>query len=206
MDILNALEDLREDEFQTFKWYLQQPDILGGYQAIKVSKLEEAKRWDTVNVMVNTYKPDGALKVTKKVLEKINRNDLVQRLSDTSSGPRVSVDVSDDGETSENRGTSSSQSEGHKTHDAVPLREEYKKQEDELEAQLQQMVQERQLKTEEMMRLLKLNQQETDRKMAESFQVFTALRESAERRQADLINALRVKQNKSWMNLQYFYR
>ncbi|KAL7403681.1 hypothetical protein ABVT39_003719 [Epinephelus coioides] len=205
-DILNALEDLTEDDFKNFKWYLQQPDILGGYQAIKVSKLEKAERWDTVNVMVNTYKPDGALKVTKKVLEKINRNDLVQSLSDTSSGPRVSVDVSDDGETSENRGTSSSRSEGHKTHDVVPLREEYKKQKDELEAQLQQMVQERQLKTEEMMRLLKLNQQETDRKMAESFQVSTALRESAERRQADLLNALRVKQNNSWMNLQYFYR
>ncbi|KAL7404535.1 hypothetical protein ABVT39_016066 [Epinephelus coioides] len=205
-DILNALEDLREDEFKTFKWHLQQPDILEGYQAIKVSKLEEAKRWDTVNVMASSYTLDGALKVTKKVLEKINRNDLVQSLSDTSSGPRVSVDVSDDGETSENRQTSSSQSEGRQTHDVVPLREEYKKQKDELEAELQQMVQERQLKTEEMMRLLKLNQQETDRKMAESFQVFTALRESAERRQADLINALRVKQNKSWMNLQYFYR
>ncbi|KAL7403879.1 hypothetical protein ABVT39_006269 [Epinephelus coioides] len=87
-DILNALKDLGEDDFKTFKWYLQQPDILGGYQAIKVSKLEKAERWDTVNVMVNTYKPDGALKVTKKVLEKINRNDLVQSLSDTSSGPR----------------------------------------------------------------------------------------------------------------------
>ncbi|XP_049428115.1 NACHT, LRR and PYD domains-containing protein 12-like [Epinephelus fuscoguttatus] len=89
-DILNALKDLGEDDFKTFKWYLQQPDILGGYQAIKVFKLEKAERWDTVNVMVNTYKPDGALKVTKKVLEKINRNDLVQSLSDTSSGPRVS--------------------------------------------------------------------------------------------------------------------
>ncbi|KAL7405072.1 hypothetical protein ABVT39_023386 [Epinephelus coioides] len=111
-DLLNALEDLKDDHFEIFKWYLQQPDILGGYQAIKVFKLEKAERWDTVNVMVNTYKPDGALKVTKKVLEKINKNDLVQSLSDTSSGPRVSVDVSDDGETPENRGTSSSQSEG----------------------------------------------------------------------------------------------
>ncbi|KAL7404634.1 hypothetical protein ABVT39_017392 [Epinephelus coioides] len=108
-DLLNALEDLKDDEFKTFKWYLEQPDILGGYQAIKVSKLEKAKRWDTVNVMASSYTLDGALKVTKKVLEKINRNDLVQSLSDTSSGPRVSVDVSDVGETSENRGTSSSQ-------------------------------------------------------------------------------------------------
>ncbi|XP_078022831.1 NACHT, LRR and PYD domains-containing protein 3-like isoform X3 [Epinephelus lanceolatus] len=111
-DLLNALEDLKDDEFKTFKWHLQQPDILRGYQAIKVSKLEKAKRWDTVNVMVSSYKPDGALKVTKKVLEKINRNDLVQSLSDTSSGPRVSVDVGDIGETSENRRISSSQSEG----------------------------------------------------------------------------------------------
>ncbi|XP_039668350.1 neoverrucotoxin subunit beta-like isoform X2 [Perca fluviatilis] len=65
---------------------------------------------DTVDVMVETYKLQGALKVTKKVLEKLNRNDLVQNLPDVSSGPEESVDVSDVGKTSENRGTPSSQS------------------------------------------------------------------------------------------------
>ncbi|XP_070778500.1 protein NLRC3-like [Enoplosus armatus] len=108
-DLLNTLKDLRDEEFKDFRWFLQQPDILEGYQTIKVSKLETAERRDTVDLMVNAYELHGALKVTKKVLEKINRNDLVQSLSDSSSGPEV--DVSDVGATSENRGPSSSQSE-----------------------------------------------------------------------------------------------
>uniref|UniRef100_A0A8C9Z5Q0 Pyrin domain-containing protein n=1 Tax=Sander lucioperca TaxID=283035 RepID=A0A8C9Z5Q0_SANLU len=122
VDLLNTLEDLKEDEFKQFKWYLQQQDLLEGYQSIKVSKLEKAERRDTVDVMVKTFHLHGALKVTKNVLEKINRNDLVQSLPDTSSGPEgqsvflicifKSVDVSDVGKTSENRGTPSSQSKG----------------------------------------------------------------------------------------------
>lgn len=86
-NLLNALEDLRDHEFKDFRWYLQQPDIVEPYHTIKVSKLERAERRDTVDLMVNAYKPHGALMVTKKVLEKIYRNDLVQRLLDTSSGP-----------------------------------------------------------------------------------------------------------------------
>uniref|UniRef100_A0A8D0D2H8 Pyrin domain-containing protein n=1 Tax=Sander lucioperca TaxID=283035 RepID=A0A8D0D2H8_SANLU len=78
-DLLKTLEDLKEDEFKKFKWYLQQQDILEGYQSIKVSKLENADRLDTVDVMVKTFNLHGALKVTKKVLEKINRNDLVKQ-------------------------------------------------------------------------------------------------------------------------------
>lgn len=86
-NLLNTLEDLRDSEFNDFKWYLQQPDFVEPYDTIKVSKLERAARRDTVDLMVNAYKPHGALMVTKKVFEKIYRNDLVQRLSDTSSGP-----------------------------------------------------------------------------------------------------------------------
>uniref|UniRef100_A0A8D0A4M3 Pyrin domain-containing protein n=1 Tax=Sander lucioperca TaxID=283035 RepID=A0A8D0A4M3_SANLU len=91
VDLFNTLEDLKEDEFKKFKWYLQQPNILEGYQSIKVSMLEDAERQDTVDVMVNTYHLHGALKVTKKVLEMINRNDLAQSLPDTSSGPEGHV-------------------------------------------------------------------------------------------------------------------
>ncbi|XP_039671728.1 NACHT, LRR and PYD domains-containing protein 3-like isoform X2 [Perca fluviatilis] len=91
VDLFNTLEDLREDEFKQFKWFLQQQDILEGYQSIKVSKLENAERQDTVDVMVKTFQLHGALKVTKKVLEKINRNDLVQSLPDTSSGPEDGI-------------------------------------------------------------------------------------------------------------------
>uniref|UniRef100_A0A671VD22 B30.2/SPRY domain-containing protein n=1 Tax=Sparus aurata TaxID=8175 RepID=A0A671VD22_SPAAU len=110
-DIFNTLEDLKVDEFKDFKWYLKLPDILEGYQPIKESRLERAERRDTVDLMVNTFTLDGALKVTKKILEKIKRNDLLQSLSANSSGPEVSVNVGDVGETPENRGPSSSQSE-----------------------------------------------------------------------------------------------
>ncbi|XP_036961329.1 NACHT, LRR and PYD domains-containing protein 12-like isoform X2 [Acanthopagrus latus] len=110
-DIFNTLEDLKVDEFKDFKWYLKLPDILEGYQPIKQSRLETAERRDTVDLMVNTFTLDGALMVTKKILEKIKRNDLVQSLSASSSGPEVSVSVGDVGETPENRGPSSSQSE-----------------------------------------------------------------------------------------------
>uniref|UniRef100_A0A8P4K2H1 NACHT, LRR and PYD domains-containing protein 12-like n=1 Tax=Dicentrarchus labrax TaxID=13489 RepID=A0A8P4K2H1_DICLA len=110
-DLLNTLKGLRDEDFRDFKWYLEQPDILERYQAIKVCELQTAERRDTVKLMVNNYELHGALKVTKKVLKKINRNDLVQNLPDTSSGPEGSVDVNDVGETSERRGPSSSQSE-----------------------------------------------------------------------------------------------
>ncbi|KAM8772114.1 protein NLRC3-like isoform 2-T4 [Acanthopagrus schlegelii] len=110
-DIFNTLEDLKVDEFKDFKWHLKLPDILEGYRPIKQSRLETAERRDTVDLMVNTFTLDGALKVTKKILEKIKRNDLVQSLSASSSGPEVSVSVGDVGETPENRGPSSSQSE-----------------------------------------------------------------------------------------------
>ncbi|XP_022616365.1 NACHT, LRR and PYD domains-containing protein 12-like [Seriola dumerili] len=79
---------------------------MGGYHTIKVSKLEKAERRDTVDLMVQTCGFHGALEVTRKVLEKINRNDLVQSLSDTSSA--TEVNVSDVGE---NRRSSSSQTE-----------------------------------------------------------------------------------------------
>lgn len=84
--LLNMLEDLRDLEFEKFKWCLKQPGIQEGYKIIKASKLEKAERWNAVDLLVNTYTLCGALKVTKKVLEKINRNYLVQSLSDISSG------------------------------------------------------------------------------------------------------------------------
>ncbi|XP_073351564.1 protein NLRC3-like [Pagrus major] len=67
--------------------------------------------------MVKTYKLRGAVKVTKKVLQEIPRIDLLQNLPETSSGSEVSVDVKDAGGASENRGASSSQTEG--SHSAV---------------------------------------------------------------------------------------
>ncbi|XP_071388900.1 NACHT, LRR and PYD domains-containing protein 3-like [Centroberyx affinis] len=102
--LLETLEDLGDEELKIFQWFLQQDDILEGFPAIKKSKVENANRQDTVDQMVQTYN-QHSLEVTKKVLMKINRNDLVQSLSNSSSEPKVD----DVGETSENRGSSSIQ-------------------------------------------------------------------------------------------------
>lgn len=80
-ELLEILERLDREDFKKFKWYLKQPGNLEGYDAISESRLESAERKDTVDVMVKTYKTDGCLEMTKTVLKKVGRNDLVEKLS-----------------------------------------------------------------------------------------------------------------------------
>ncbi|XP_031734027.1 stonustoxin subunit alpha-like [Anarrhichthys ocellatus] len=87
VDLLSTLKDLKEDEFKEFTWYLQQHDFMKPYPAIKGAKLEKPNKPDTVDLMVKTFELHGALEVTRKVLQKIPRNDLLQSLPNTSSGP-----------------------------------------------------------------------------------------------------------------------
>ncbi|XP_034722414.1 tripartite motif-containing protein 29-like [Etheostoma cragini] len=289
VDLLNTLEDLKEEEFMKFKWHLHQ-DVLEGFQPIKVSKLENAERQDTVDVMVSTHQLEGALTVAKKVLEMMNRNDLVQSLPDTGSGPQVCVDLAaasnvPEEEPSAQQKASSSSSEqqvskpgevpcdvctgtklkalksclvclasycethlephlttsglkshqlidpgenlegrmctkhdkplelfcktdqtcvcmlctvlDHKTHDVVPLKEEYKGKKAELgktEAEIQQMIQKRRLKVQEIKHSVELSEEAADRELAEGVQVFTSLKESVERGLNELINTIKEKQ------------
>lgn len=79
--ILRTLEDLNEDQFHKFKWYMKD-------RGFKVSKLEEAiKRHQIVDLMVETKTFLEALELTKKLLMEIDRNDLVQSLAVTMSEP-----------------------------------------------------------------------------------------------------------------------
>ncbi|XP_029913609.1 NLR family CARD domain-containing protein 3-like [Myripristis murdjan] len=111
--LLETLNDLGDKELKEFKWYLQ-AEILEGLPAIPKSRLEKADRPDTVDQMVQTYN-QHCLEVTKKVLMKINRNDLVQNLSNTGSEPE---DVRDGWETSDSSGTSSLQPLPHLLSDS----------------------------------------------------------------------------------------
>ncbi|XP_030588069.1 NACHT, LRR and PYD domains-containing protein 3-like [Archocentrus centrarchus] len=83
-DFLDILEELREKEFDDFKWFLQQDGFLEGLPSIKACQLEKAERQDTVSLMVQTYRLPGAVEVTRKVLERISRNDLLLSLSSLS--------------------------------------------------------------------------------------------------------------------------
>lgn len=90
--LLRTLEDLGEDELKSFQWILQQAEALGGFPAIPKRRLEKADRPDTVDQMVQTYN-GNTLEVTMKVLHKISRNDLVQHLANSSSGPKCMYSI-----------------------------------------------------------------------------------------------------------------
>ncbi|XP_070711786.1 E3 ubiquitin-protein ligase TRIM39-like [Pempheris klunzingeri] len=97
----------------------------------------------------------------------------------------------------------------HKTHEFVPLKEEYEGQKAELgktEAEIQQMIQKRRLKIEEIKRSADLSQEDADRAIAEGVQVFTSLKERVERGQAELINTIKEKQERAEKQAQAFIR
>ncbi|XP_033971331.1 E3 ubiquitin-protein ligase TRIM21-like [Trematomus bernacchii] len=88
----------------------------------------------------------------------------------------------------------------HKTHDVIPLKEGYEGKKAELgktEAEIQQMIQKRRLKIQEMNRSVELSKEGADREIADGVQVFTALKESVERSQAELIDTIKEKQRET---------
>ncbi|XP_030580758.1 E3 ubiquitin-protein ligase TRIM21-like [Archocentrus centrarchus] len=85
----------------------------------------------------------------------------------------------------------------HKNHEFVPLREEYEGKKAELgktEAEIQQMIQKRRLKIQEIKESVKMSKDAADREEAEGVQVFTALMESVERGLKELMKEVKDKQ------------
>ncbi|XP_067441821.1 E3 ubiquitin-protein ligase TRIM21-like [Thunnus thynnus] len=85
----------------------------------------------------------------------------------------------------------------HKTHEFVPLKEEYEGKKAELgktEAEIQQMIQKRRLKIQEIKHSVNLSNEDADRETAEGVQVFIALKESVERSLNELIETIEEKQ------------
>ncbi|XP_034542890.1 E3 ubiquitin-protein ligase TRIM21-like [Notolabrus celidotus] len=85
----------------------------------------------------------------------------------------------------------------HKTHEFVPLGEVYEDKKAELEetdAEIQEMIQNRRVKIQEIKLSADLGKRDADREMAEGVRVFTALKESVERGQAELMDSIKEKQ------------
>uniref|UniRef100_A0A3B4T908 NACHT domain-containing protein n=1 Tax=Seriola dumerili TaxID=41447 RepID=A0A3B4T908_SERDU len=78
--LLGTLEDLGEEDFKKFKWYLREQGVLQGFQAIRESRLENADRMNTVDQMFQAY-CINTIKVVRMVLGKMKKNDLVENLS-----------------------------------------------------------------------------------------------------------------------------
>ncbi|KAM9334598.1 uncharacterized protein ABDE67_021147 [Symphorus nematophorus] len=85
----------------------------------------------------------------------------------------------------------------HKSHDFMPMIEEYKIKKaklEKLEAGFQQMIQERQLKIQQIKQSVKLSEEDADRERADGVQIFTALIQSVERVLAQIIDVIEEKQ------------
>ncbi|XP_077065424.1 NACHT, LRR and PYD domains-containing protein 3-like [Siphateles boraxobius] len=73
--LLNSLMDLVEDEHKTFKWHLEKD-----HESIKKCEMESAGRLQTVDKMVASFGPEEAVKITVKILRKMNQNNLAEQL------------------------------------------------------------------------------------------------------------------------------
>ncbi|KAM3871393.1 E3 ubiquitin-protein ligase TRIM39-like [Diretmus argenteus] len=85
----------------------------------------------------------------------------------------------------------------HKLHHIVPLTEEYEGKKTELgktEAELHQMIQKRQLKIQEINQSVEISKEDAAREISDSVLVFSALVQSVERGQAELIQMIEEKQ------------
>ncbi|XP_028254489.1 NACHT, LRR and PYD domains-containing protein 12-like, partial [Parambassis ranga] len=75
--LLQTLEDLGEEDFEKFKWYMYQKRPPEDFPSIPKYKLEKATRTQTVDQMLQTY-TENSIKVMNMVLVKMGQNDLVK--------------------------------------------------------------------------------------------------------------------------------
>ncbi|KAJ8358138.1 hypothetical protein AAFF_G00031360 [Aldrovandia affinis] len=76
--ILEILWDLKNEDFETFKWHLNE-EQLEGCRPIPQGRLEDQNRPRVVTLMKDYY-ADKMVNITKEILKKISRNDLIETL------------------------------------------------------------------------------------------------------------------------------
>ncbi|KAK7881182.1 hypothetical protein WMY93_029591 [Mugilogobius chulae] len=79
--LLHALENLKSEDFEKFKWYLKDSPVPDGLSRISVSDLEFANRSKTVDLIMKTYGLD-CIQVTLHILGKIDYNQTAKELSE----------------------------------------------------------------------------------------------------------------------------
>ncbi|KAG7491544.1 hypothetical protein MATL_G00004960 [Megalops atlanticus] len=76
--LLGALDELEEKDVKRFKWNLSH-DVPEGFRHIPRGQLEKQDVMDVVDLMVDSYGGDGALRITLHILRKINQNEIAER-------------------------------------------------------------------------------------------------------------------------------
>ncbi|XP_030640877.1 NACHT, LRR and PYD domains-containing protein 12-like [Chanos chanos] len=78
--LLRTLEELERAELKKFKWFLHTEKGVEGFSHIPKAQLENADVQDTVDKMVERYKPRGAVEITLLILKEIGLNNLAGKL------------------------------------------------------------------------------------------------------------------------------
>ncbi|XP_039665527.1 E3 ubiquitin-protein ligase TRIM7-like [Perca fluviatilis] len=94
-------------------------------------------------------------------------------------------------------------------HLVGPLKEEYEAKKAELwktGAEILQMIQKRRLKIQEIKHSMELSDEDADREISEGVQIFTALKESVERSQAEFLQTIKEKQRTTEKPAQRFIK
>uniref|UniRef100_A0A672ZWU1 Pyrin domain-containing protein n=1 Tax=Sphaeramia orbicularis TaxID=375764 RepID=A0A672ZWU1_9TELE len=71
--LIEALDELSNKDFKTFKWYLS-TNLLDGCKPIPGHRLENAERTDTVTQITKSYGNETAVTISVKILRKMNQN------------------------------------------------------------------------------------------------------------------------------------
>ncbi|KTF76889.1 hypothetical protein cypCar_00037043, partial [Cyprinus carpio] len=74
--LYKTLDDLEKDDLKRFRSLLKEDGRIGA------GKLEDADVTDIVNMMVECYGPEEAVKITLKILRKVNQNQLAKELQE----------------------------------------------------------------------------------------------------------------------------
>lgn len=72
--LLEVLQDLRDEELNSFQCYLQDPELLGDFPAIRKMGLETLSRTETVDLIVQKYALNDAVTVTNLITKKLKMN------------------------------------------------------------------------------------------------------------------------------------
>ncbi len=78
--LLQTLNDLLEDDFKTFQWYLSLK-VLDSCKPIPKAHLEGVSRRDTVSRMTKGYGERAAVNLTLEILKKMNFNGIAEELN-----------------------------------------------------------------------------------------------------------------------------
>ena len=83
--LLETLEELVSDDFETFRWYLSM-NILDGCSPIRKAHLQNASRVQTVSKMIDSYGEESAVNVTVEILRKMSFNSHAENLKSRYTG------------------------------------------------------------------------------------------------------------------------